>query len=544
MVFLVNISEVFLSAYILVHDVGTTASKTCLFSVGEKLVLLASALEEYSLYTAEEGKVEQDPTDWWKAICNSTRQIMEKVDVSPSQISGMTFCTQMQTFIAVDKEGKALSPAMNYMDMRGAPLMKKMMDKGWPKVSHCNAFKLLRCLHLTGVAPVSSKDPVWKYLWFKKNRPEAYAKMFKWYDVKEYLLHYATGKAKMSFDSAFATLLLRTGRQNNVWADPLFRMLGVNKRHMPDLCESKAIIGKLRPEAAKELGLCPGLNVFAGGGDAVLTSVGAGCIQEGDGHIYIGTSGWVSVRTKKRTTDVFNRVTSITGVQPDFYDYFAEHETSGACLKWVRDHLALDEIDCFLNNVTMSKMQEKIDNLYGYMNDVVAGTPAGAEGVIFTPWLCGNRCPFEDDNARGMFFNIGINTGKSLLIRAVLEGVAYHKRWLLEVIEKRVKVNKVLRFTGGGAKSAVWGQIMADVLQRPVEVPFHPQCAGAAGAALVSAIGLGLIADFDRMPKLLKIEHTFYPRLENKSVYDRNYQVFRQLHRNNRKAFLILNACR
>lgn len=531
-----------MSGYILVHDVGTTANKTCIFSVKEELVLIASAYEEYPLYAGKGGKFEQQPEDWWRAICNATKQVMRQSGISPAQLSGMIFCTQMQAFIAVDREGKALCPAMNYMDMRGASFMKEVMEKGWPRISNINAFKLFRCLHLTGAAPLSAKDSVWKYLWFKKNCPESYNKMFKWYDVKEYLLHYVTGRAQMSLDSAFGTLMLRTRHKNNTWAEPLLRMLGVNRQHMPDLCRSIDVVGGLGETAAKELGLCPGIKVFAGGGDAALTPIGAGCVQSGDGHIYIGTSGWVSVVTQKRTTDVFRRLASITGVQPGFYNYFAEHETSGACLKWVRDHLALDEVDLFLNDVQIADIQKRIHMLYGHMNKIVETTPVGADGVIFTPWLCGNRCPFEDDYARGMFFNIGINTGKRLLIRSVLEGIAFHQRWMVEAIEKKVKMKATLRFVGGGAKSVVWGQIISDVLQRPIEIPFNPQYASASGAAMICAVGLGLITHFDQISERVKIEHTFYPQIKNKPIYDKNYQVFRTLYKNNKKAFMMLNG--
>ncbi len=505
------------------------------------MTLVSVALEEYPLFSKEGGKVEQNPQDWWLALCKATHQVMKKVGACPSDVISMTFCTQMQAFVPVDKAGNALTPAMSYMDMRGAHLMKGVMQAGWPRFCGLNVSKVLKCLYKTGVAPISSKDPVWKYLWFKHHCPELYKKLYKWYDVKEYLLHRATGSAKMSFDSAFGTLLLGSGREKNTWSKSVINLLGVDINHMPALCQSTEVIGNLQVAAAKELGLTTDTKVFAGGGDATLTTIGAGCVKPGDTHIYVGTSGWVSTLTQNRTTDVFNRVASVTGAQPDVYNYFAEQETSGACLKWVRDHLALDEVTVFLNDLSEDDMAKKTHLLYEYMNQIVEETPVSAKGVIFTPWLRGNRCPFEDENVQGMFFNLGINTGKRMLIRAVLEGVAFHKRWMLDVIKKKVNVSDDIIFVGGGAKSKVWGQILADVLQRQIKVPYDPQCAGALGGAVVCAIGSGLVNSYEQAAKLINIENTFKPQPDNKIIYDKIFYVFKRLYKNNRKMFELLN---
>ena len=178
--------------------------------------------------------------------------------------------------------------------------------------------------------------------------------------------------------------------------------------------------------------------------------------------------------------------------------------------------------------------------LYGLLNKVVAETAPGSGGVIFTPWLHGNRSPFEDPLARGIFFNLGLETGKRHLIRAVLEGVAFHKRWMLEAIEKKVPVPESLRFVGGGAQSEQWAQILADVCGKQIEVVAAPQNAGALGAAITCAVGLGKV-DFDQAGALIEVTHRFAPQAAHRDVYDRQYQVYKQLYKQNRRLFKQLN---
>ncbi len=527
---------------VLAHDIGTTGNKTCLFSISDKIELIGSALVEYPLYMLDNGGAEQDPEDWWRAICESTKRVIKKTKVDPDHIKGMSFCTQMQGFVAVDKEGKSLRRAMSYMDNRATKQMKDSMGGGAVKIAELNATKVLKFLKITGAAPASSKDPVWKYLWVKDNEPHVYEQMDKWYDVKEYLIHRCTGRSAMTYDSAFATLMFdsRKGRFN--WPKSLFDMLGVNINHMPPVIEATDLVGGLSEQAAKEMYLKPGIPVFGGGGDASMIPVGAGCTKVGDGHIYVGTSGWSSVVVDKRTIDITAMVASVLGAMPEKFNYFAEQETSGICLQWVRDHLALDEIGIFLKKEHVAEKQEEYSSLYEYLSKVVEETAPGAGGVIFTPWLRGNRCPFEDPDARAMFFNVGLDTGKRKLVRAVLEGVAYHKRWMIEAIEKKFDMGDAVRFVGGGANSPVWCQIMADVTGKKIEIVDNPQNAGAVGAAVVCAIGLGFMDSFSDVRSMVPTTKTYYPRKEYREMYDRQYKVFTTLYKNNKAAFKLLNS--
>ena len=368
-----------------------------------------------------------------------------------------------------------------------------------------------------------------------------YAATHKWLDVKDYLVLRSTGCYGMTQDSAHVTFLYDTRPGRLGWHVGLCRTLGVDPDHLPPVIESTHRVGGLTAQAASDLGLIEGTPVFGGGGDVSLISIGAGCVGLGDTHIYVGTSGWVSACVDKRMVDVSNFMASILGAIPDYYNFVAEQETSGLCLQWVRDHLALDEIGLYLGSRHIVDKGAEFDNLYQFLNQSVNETEPGSGGVIFTPWLHGNRAPREDPYARAMFFNLGLHTGKRMMIRAVLEGVAYHKRWMLQALEKRVTPQERLRFVGGGAHSEVWCQIMADVTGRVVETTPEPQNAGAVGAAVVCAVGLGLLKDFSQARDLIPIKETYHPRARYKEVYDRSFTVFESLYKNNRQAFARLN---
>ena len=238
-------------------------------------------------------------------------------------------------------------------------------------------------------------------------------------------------------------------------------------------------------------------------------------------------------------------IAAIVGAQPGLYNYFAELETAGKCLEWVKNHLALDEIGIYLKKVDVAEdIESKYTNLYQYLSSVIENVPAGCDGVIFTPWLHGNRCPFEDPNSRGMFFNLSIETGKSEMIRAVVEGVCMHMRWMLETQDKKTKTSDTIRFVGGGALNASTCQILADCTGKTVETVPSPQNVGSVGAAVVVAAGLGLIDEISDAGKLISADNTYKPNKADKAVYDKNFAAYKEIYGANKKIFKMLNSDR
>jgi len=530
------------SRYIIAYDVGTTGLKTCLFQVDSEIHLVAHTTEGYSLNVIDGGGAEQNPDDWWNAMCITTKKVLDESQIRSEEVEGISFCSQMQGLILVNREGEPVRPAMSYMDQRAQEQLRKGLAHG-VQVAGANVPVLLKSLYYTKALAASVKDPIWKYKWVEQNEPDIFAQVYKWLDVKEYLILKCTNRFVMTQDSAFATLLYDTREGHEGFSRSMCRMFGVNFEHLPEVVNSTDTVGGLLKDAAAALGLAEGTPIFGGGGDASLIGVGAGAVQSGSTHIYCGTSGWISTVVDRQLVDANSMIAAIVGVSPLHFNYFAELETAGKCLEWVKDHLALDEIDIYLDKRNISDSHEAIyTSLYDYMMHVVEQVPPGSGGVIFTPWLHGNRCPFENPNARGMFFNISLNTGKTHLIRAVLEGICYHMRWMLEAENHKVVSSKVIRFVGGGALSPVTCQILSDIVGCTVETVQNPQNVGAVGAAVVVAVGLGLISGVEKAGELIPVSAVYNPNSENKVTYDKGFEVFKSLYRSNKKNFAVLNS--
>lgn len=540
-----------MSKYVITYDIGTTGIKTCLIEIDKEIKILASATEGYGLYVDEEtgvkGGSEQDADEWWNAMCVTTKEVFKKCKkIKKEQIEGISFCSAMQGLVLVDKQGKCIRRPMTYMDQRAREEIKKGIAHG-VQVAGAEVTKLLKYLKYTGAVSSSVKDPIWKYKWVEAHEPENFKRIYKWLDVKEYMILRCSGEFVMTNDSAFGTLLYDTRKGHEGWCKPICDMVGVNIEHMPVIKASTEKVGEVTAQAAKELGLAEGTAVYGGGGDASLIGVGAGATEIGDTHIYSGTSGWVGTVVPEQLVDAGAMMAAIVGANPETYNYFAELETSNKCVGWVKDHLALDEIGVFLKKYGHKKddLEEESFNLYDYLEEVIERANPGSDGVVFTPWLHGNRCPFEDPNAAGMFFNIHLETGKTELIRAVVEGVCFHMRWMLERQEQKVakyKKSNAVRFCGGGALGAATCQILSDILQRDVEVVDSPQNIGAVGAAACIAVGTGMIPSMTDVKKLIPAKITYHPNKANKAVYDRNFEVFKNLYKCNKKNFEILNG--
>lgn len=508
---------------VITYDVGTTGMKACMFNISaeDSVQYIAGETEGYELHVLKNGGVEQEPDDWWQSMSVATKKLLEKTGIAKEEIKGISFCSQFQTVVMVDENGAPLHRGMSCMDSRADKQLKACMNTGI-KVEGLNIFKVLKYMKITGAVSASAKDPAWKYLWIKENEPETFAKTYKWLDAKEYLTCRATGKMAASKDDAGGTFLYDV--HNNCWSPTLCKMLGINMDHLPEICDSTDEVGKLLPKAAEELGLAPGIPVISGGSDVSLCSVGAGCVNVGDVLVYSGTSGWVATTVDKLHLDLGNLIGALVGADPTTYNYVAEVETSGKCIEWVKDRM------------------DQLHMSYEEMIDYVQESPAGSNGVIFSPWMHGNRCPFDDANSRGVFFNLDITTKGSDLMKAVIEGVCMHMLWLLEATETKFKTNPAIRFSGGSAIAPFICQVMADVLGRDVETIENPRQVGAMGAAALMAVSFGMLDDIKDIKKIIKVSNTYKPNPENHAVYQKLLPVFKDLYKNNKKSFAALNG--
>jgi xylulokinase len=303
--------------------------------------------------------------------------------------------------------------------------------------------------------------------------------------------------------------------------------VGLDPAKLPPLVRPTDKVGELTPEAAGELGLLQGTPVIAGAGDAPCAAVGAGAVREGAGHICLGTSAWLGVVTSRRPKGK-RGVATIQSADPDKAFLFAESETAGGCLEWGAKNLYSGDASAL--------------DVYAAMDRIVEKVPAGSHGLIFTPWMYGERAPIADCNARSTFVNLSGQHTREDMMRAVYEGVAYNIRWLVEIVsgEFGFPLPK-LRAIGGGAKGATWMQMLADVTHRRIETVHDPKEAGAVGAALVAAVGLGIYPGFEALESVPKVERTLEPQPENSTVYDQLFDCFRESYSQLRPLYRKMN---
>lgn len=392
-------------------------------------------------------------------------------------------------------------------------------------------------------APLDIKDPIWRYLWVKENEPENYSRVYKWIDVKDYLNARCTGNIVATEDSAFGTMIYENAKGKKNFSSRLLKMFGVQEPHMPKVIPSTDVVGYLSPKAAEEMGLAAGTPVFGGGGDSSCIPLGSGYTGTGDTHVYIGTSGWVSTVSEKRPTDPISMIASIYGSEEGKFNYHAEMNAAGKCYEWVRDHVALDSINIYADGPGGSCSCRDI-KIYDRLSQAAMQAEVGSGGLIFTPWLTGERCPISSPEPCGMFFNLSLRTDKSAIIRSVLEGICYHINWMMEMHEKILLTSPTLRFVGGGSLSPVTCQMLADITGKQGETIPWPQNAGAVGAAVISAVGLGIIPDFSSVKDYIPVDRVYIPDPKAHELYSGYFRIYKKLYPANRKLFEKLHKIR
>ena len=504
--------------YIIAHDVGTSGSKAVLVDLEGNICALAS--EKYNLYYPCANWVEQEPEEYWNAITKTTRSVLEISGVKPSEIIGMAYSTQVLTIIPIDKSGKILSRAINWMDGRAEKQAKEIMNK----FGGASVFGKLAGAVLT------SKDGLCKLLWIKENQPHIYKDMDCFLDVNGYLTYKATGKKVMEWScaSAFAFDLKKKD-----WIRMIINHIGLDQNKFPQLVKATDIVGGLTEEAAKECGLLPGTPILGGSGDMQNAAIGSGSTGEEEGYIYLGTSAWVSITTSK-TKGGSHGVYNFQSADPLKCLVVGEMESAGACLKWVADEFYRHE-----------QQDPNVKNVFDLMDKSVENVPPGSDYLIFTPWICGERCPITDSDVRSTFFNLSAVHKREYMLRAIYEGIAYNLRWIMEIVKNIYGFElPVLRVIGGGAMDDQWMQIMSDVTKRRIETLKNPQMIGAIGTAMIVAVGLGKYKDFYSIKDLAHKDKIFNPNPANGRVYDDIYKNFKEMYPALKKIYHQINSVR
>ena len=518
--------------YIIAHDMGTSADKAILITVYGDII--DEAKKEYPLTHPQPGYAEQDPLDWWEAVCETTRTVLQKTGVHPNDVVGMTFSSQTQSLVPLGADGSPLRRAIIWLDGRSADIIRKKL---WtpPRVKGYNIFHLLRFLMITGGSPGhTGKDQIGKLLWLKEHEPDVFSKTRKFMDAKDYIIYRLTGNAVTSVDVAVIWWLLDTRKNTNQWHPKLCRLAGIAAEQLSEVKESATIAGKVTKEAAQKTGLSFGTPIINGAGDLSAAALGSGALDEGELHISLGTSGWVAGHFTKRKIDLAHYTGCIGSAYPvKYYLGMAHQETAGVCLEWLKNHV--------LYHKEQLKEESHVSEVYEILDQLAEKVKPGAEGLMFTPWMYGERCPLDDDYVRAGLFNVGLNHSREHIIRAVFEGIAFNTRWAMETLEHLYSQVSELNIIGGGAKSDVWCQIMADVTDRKINRVANPQNAGAKGVALLASMTLGYIASFSDIKKYIQIDRSFSPNPQNRKLYDRLFGEFKNIYKQNKKWYKRMN---
>ncbi len=519
--------------YILSFDLGTSGSKTAIVSVYGEVVDFD--FESVPLILLPDGGAEQKPDDWWHAIMTTSKRLLSKGTVNPDDIVAIAASTQWSGTVPVDQAGNPLMNAIIWMDMRGAKYVAKMAG-GLLKIEGYNPFKLLRWIRMTGGAPgLTGKDPVGHILLIRNEFPDVYQKTYKFLEPKDYINFCFTGKFAASYDSITLHWVTDNRDISHIsYSDKLLEMYRLEKEKLSELKRSIDILGPLKKEVARELGLKDDVQVVMGSPDVQAAALGSGAVRDNQGHIYVGTSSWISAHVTYKKTDVMHGIASIPSAIPDKYIVANEQETAGGVLTYLRDNILYHK-DKLLK-------EEALPDVYKIFDRIAENVPAGSNKIIFTPWLNGERTPIEDNSARACIYNLSLENTRADIVRAFLEGVAYNQRWALQYVEKFIgRPMNPIHMVGGGAISDVWCQIHADVLNRTIKQVKDPIQTNVRGAAFIAAVGLGYIA-FEDIPKYIQINNTFEPNPENRKIYDRLFAEFVNIYKHNKAIFKRLNS--
>lgn len=518
--------------YILSIDLGTSSCKTALVSIYGEVV--GWEAEPVALNLLPDGGAEQCAHDWWNAILRTTKKLLRKELVSKEDIIAICATTQGAGTVPVDHKGDPLMNCMTWLDSRGAKHTHQYVG-GIVKIEGYALTKLFRWMRLTGGAPaMSGKDISGHIQYVKHEFPDIYARTYKFLNVLDYVNFRLTGEFVATGDSVMDSWVTDNRNCDAIRYDErLLKTSGVEPDKFPEIVRGIDVIGSLRPEIADDLGLRREVKVIAGALDYTAAAVGSGAVADYQAHLYIGTSSWLSVHVPYKKTDLSHYMASLPCAIPGKYLLTASQDTAGGNLTFLRDRLIFHK-DEMLN--------QEAGEFYGVLDAVAEKVPPGSNGIIYTPWLYGERCPIDDPTIRAGIHNLSLENTRSDVVRAFLEGVALNTRWMLAPVEKFIGRKRIdpINMIGGGANSALWCQIHADVLNRTIRQVKDPVQANARGAAFIAAVGLGLI-DFKDIPEHIQFKQIFEPDSGNRALYDERFEIFVEIYKRNKDIYKRLN---
>ncbi|MBQ6373889.1 MAG: xylulokinase [Clostridia bacterium] len=492
--------------YLIGLDIGTSGAK-CIITDDDGKVI-ASSTQEYPLYTPKPGWAEQVPQDWWDAVVRGLRVILPKSGIDPSDIAGISYSGQMHGLVALDADNAVIRPAILWCDQRTQAQCDWITEKAGG---------------LEGLLTYTNNQMLTGYtggkiLWLRDEEPDNFAKMKLFVCPKDYIRYRMTGTLGIDMSDASGTGFFDV--RNRRWSEGLIALAGLDMGIFPEAHESTDLAGTVTAEAAAETGLPEGLNCFYGGGDAIIQTTGGGMVRPGTLGVVIGTAGNVAMALDKYEDNPNGALQLFCGNEPGSWMALGVTLTAGGAYRWYRDELCKAE-----------DIQAKAEgrNVYDVMGDLASESAPGAHGVVFTPYLTGERCPYPDPNCRASFYGLTLGTKKGDITRAVMEGVTYSLRQLVDIMGGFAQNEKVYT-SGGGSASALWRQMQADIFDLPVYTMSAASEGGAYGAIMVAGVGAGIWKDLKDAASIIKAETETLPDPANQSAYNDTYEIYCRLY--------------
>lgn len=499
--------------YVMGIDIGTTGCKTLI--IDDQGEIVARALSEYPLSTPHPGWSEQDPDHWWQAVKSTVKHAIGTFQY-PNEIKGIGLSGQMHGLVALDKEGAVLRPAILWNDQRTEKQCQEIHDAAG---GIDGLLKLTNNRMLPGYTGG-------KILWVRENEPRLYEKFDVVLNPKDYIRYRLTGEYATEVSDASGTGLFNVRKRE--WSYPLLDQLRIPKDWMPRCYESPEISGSLLSDIASELGLSANTPVGGGGGDSVVQTTGTGLVNPGILGTTLGTAGIVAMALDKCNDNPGGKLQVFCNNMPNKWHAMGVTLAAGGSLRWIRDVFggAEREVAGWMGT-----------DVYELLAKQASMAEPGSEGLFFLPYLIGERCPHPDPNARGGFIGLTLRHDRRHILRSVFESVIFSLRDVAQLIEEMGYPISQVRMSGGGALSALWRQIHADVFDSEVITVSGSSEGGAYGAALVAGAGVGIWSDVEEAVAVLKPETRNDPIKKNVELYNKLFPVYRDFYDSLKESF-------
>ena len=487
--------------YILAHDLGTSGNKATLFSVSGEMA--ASVTRSYPIYYDQELWAEQDAGDWWNAVVESTGELIRKSGIRPEEICAMSFSGQMLGALPVDRNGVPLRRAIIWADQRARAesqhLSKRIPDD--------------RVYQIVGHRNMPSYG-IQKIMWIRDHEKDIYERASCFLNAKDYIAFKLTGR--MATDPSDANGMGCFDQKAGIWSEEILQAADIPKGKLPEIVPSTTVLGNVTPEAAEETGLSTRTKVVMGSGDGLAANVGAGSVTPGSTYVCLGTSAWVASTSDHQILDEKQRMVCWAHAIPGMFSPNGTMQYAGGSYAWLEENLGKWE---------QEEARKRETGVYGILNEEIKCAPKGADGVIFLPYLLGERAPRWNPDAKGVFFGIKATTTREEMFRSVVEGIAMNLAICFDVLKKDLKIPSVL-LIGGGARSSVFQNAIADIFGVPVRIPDHLEEANSMGAAVIAGVGCGLYDSFEGIGQYIHEKKVIEPDKTTREVYQERRKMF------------------